>query len=131
MKIFVDSMGNIHDVEVTTDESLIELEINDDTNPFAKWTVDKICCYRVAVSNGEVTMMTPAVDSRLIEHWDRGGKDHNDNSEGIFDVAELAGENSEAAYDLAEYVGQLEELVAALDERVTALEEKNSEQEEV
>lgn len=33
MKIFVDSMGNIHDVEVTTDESLIELEINDDKIP--------------------------------------------------------------------------------------------------
>lgn len=42
-------------------------------------------------------------------------EDISDNSEGLFDVAELAGENSEGIYDLADLVADLEERVAALE----------------
>lgn len=41
----------------------------------------------------------------------------NENSNGIFDIADLADENSGSIFDLAD-------LLAELDERVTALEEK-------
>lgn len=119
MKIYVNEKGEIHDVGTTTDASLTEIELADEGNPFEGWTEDKICLYKVSVSDGRVQMMTPYYDSRSIEHFDRGGRAHGENSEGIFDIAELAGENSEAAYDLAE-------MLAELDERVTALEEKEA-----
>jgi hypothetical protein len=43
----------------------------------------------------------------------------HDNSEGLYDVAEVAGENSEGMFDLAE-------MVADLENRVTELEGKNN-----
>jgi hypothetical protein len=71
MKIYVNSEGVIYDVgENTTGEELTELEINDNGNPFNGWSKGKICCYKVAVENGVVTMMTPAVDSRIIRNFD-------------------------------------------------------------
>lgn len=74
MKIYVNNKNEIKDVGTTTDESLIEYVINDKINPFANWSVAKICCYRAEVENGIVTMFTPYVDSRIIEHIDQLGK---------------------------------------------------------
>lgn len=75
MILFVNQNNEIKDVNVTADPTLIPLEVNDDEmNPFANWSVAKICCYKVSVSEGVVTMMTPYVDSRLIEHIDQLGK---------------------------------------------------------
>ena len=71
MKIYVNAEGVIYDVgENTTGEELREIEINDNGNPFSGWSKGKICCYKVAVENGIVTMMTPAVDSRIIRNFD-------------------------------------------------------------
>lgn len=70
MIIYVNSNDEIKDVNFTTDESLTPLEITD-YNPFEGWSVAKICCYKATVSEGRVTMMTPYVDSRLIEHIDQ------------------------------------------------------------
>ena len=72
-----------------------------------------------------VTAKTDDTHSKIPQIDDNTTNIH-DNSEGIFDVAELAGENSEAVYDLAEYIGQFEEMINNLDERVTALEEKEA-----
>ena len=74
MKIYVDNEQKIRAVGSTDDESLIELVINDEANPFKDWSEAKICCYKVAVSEGFVIMMTPYIDSRLIESIDRLGK---------------------------------------------------------
>lgn len=74
MILYVNNKNEIKDVGVTTDESLIEYVINEDNNPFATWSVAKICCYKVNVENGNVTMFTPYVDSRIIEHIDQLGK---------------------------------------------------------
>lgn len=70
MIIYVNSNNEIKDVNTTLDESLTPLEITD-YNPFEGWSVAKICCYKATVSEGRVTMMTPYVDSRLIEHIDQ------------------------------------------------------------
>ena len=72
MKIYVNAEGVIFDVGVNTtgDNSLREVEINDNGNPFSGWSKGKICCYKVAVQDGVVTMMTPAVDSRIIRNFD-------------------------------------------------------------
>lgn len=74
MKVYVDKDNCIRAVGTTTDISLTELTINDETNPFEGWSVAKICCFKVMVSeDGQVTMMSPYVDSELIEHIDRLG----------------------------------------------------------
>ena len=76
MVLYVNGKNEIKDVNVTTDKTLRPLEIVDEWNPFLNWPVAKICCYRVSVSNGIVTMMTPYVDTRLMEHIAKlGSKD--------------------------------------------------------
>lgn len=131
MIVYTDDRGRIKDVNTSDDPQLIEVHLDDEGNPFEGWSVDKICCYKIEAVNGRVVMMTPYTDSRNIEFYDRGGKMHDENSEAIFDVAELAGENSEAAYDIAELADEnsdalyeLADMVADLEERVAALEQK-------
>lgn len=116
MKIYTNENGDIKAVHTTTDTSLIEHEIADEANPFAGWSDDKICCYRVHVQGDRVTMMTPYIDSRFIDHFDMGGKQHSDNSEGIFDLAEAISANSEAIYELADMVASLQEQINSLQE---------------
>lgn len=70
MKIYVNEKGEIH--STTPDPTLTEIEVTDGT--FDGWTTAKICCYKVNVKDGNVTMLTPYVDSRLIEHIDQLGK---------------------------------------------------------
>lgn len=72
MKIYVNERNEIHEVNTWSDPSLTELEVTDGT--FDGWSEAKICCYKVSVLYGKVTMMTPYVDSRLIEHIDQLGK---------------------------------------------------------
>ena len=77
MIIFVNERNEIKDVNTTKDETLTAYELTDNDNLFKDWNVDKICCYRVTlmpeVVDGEetgkylVTMMTPYIDSRIIE----------------------------------------------------------------
>ena len=95
MNIYTDDKGNIKAVHTTDDTSLTEHILSDEGNPFEGWSDDKICCYRVQVQDGRIVMMTPYLDSRLIEHFDLGGKEHTDNSEGIFDLAEIVAELEE------------------------------------
>lgn len=73
MTVYTDTEGRIKDVNTTSDTSLIPQEITDGT--FDGWTTAKICCYKVSVSNGNVNMLTPYVDSRLIEHIDMLGRE--------------------------------------------------------
>ena len=72
MKIYVNERNEIHEVNTCSDPSLKELEVTDGT--FDGWSEAKICCYKATVNEGNVTMMTPYVDSRLIEHIDQLGK---------------------------------------------------------
>ena len=127
MLIYQNSKLEIHDVGVNSkaDPSLHEVEVVDGT--FDGWSTAKICCYRAEVVDGNVVMLTPYVDSRLIEHIDQlgSGVEKNsfgvhENSNGIFDLGDVVDENSTAIFDLADYIESLEE-------RVTALEEKGEE----
>jgi len=76
MILFVNDKSEVHDVNTTEDVSLTPLYVNesDPTFPFAGWSIAKICCYKVTVVEGVVTMMTPYVDSTLIDHIDQLGK---------------------------------------------------------
>ena len=72
MTVYVDGESKIRAVGSTSDETLTELEITDGT--FDGWTDAKICCYKVNVSDGNVVMMTPYIDSRLLDTIDMLGK---------------------------------------------------------
>lgn len=75
MYVSVNSKNEIKEVGITTNPELTSLFIKDtDDNPFKDWSESKICCYKVNVVDGYVSMLTPYVDSRLIEHFDRLGE---------------------------------------------------------
>lgn len=90
MILYCDSNGNIYDVDKNTtgDETLIPIEVNDEDNPFDGWSKAKICCYRCQVVDGRICMMTPRVDSRLIEHIDMLGKENDANASDAADLRE-------------------------------------------
>lgn len=75
MILYVNDKNEIKDVDTASDPSLIALEVNDETNPFKDWSIAKICCFKVTVSDGIVTSMSPYVDSELIEHINRLGSE--------------------------------------------------------
>jgi len=87
MILFCDLEGNIHDVNTTNDNSLIQIEItDDDNNPFKDWTTAKICAYRCQVIDGHVVSLTPRIDSRLIEHIDQLGAEAQVNAADAADL---------------------------------------------
>lgn len=86
MILYVNENNEIKDVNSTTDPSLIALEVNDEANPFEGWSTAKICCYQVNVIDGMVTMMTPYIDSRIIEHIDQLGKESDLNASDAADL---------------------------------------------
>ena len=83
MILYVNNKNEIKDIDTTTNESLTALEVNDESSPFVGWSKAKICCYKVNVQNGRVTMMTPYVDSRLLEHIDMLGKQNEELQAGL------------------------------------------------
>lgn len=87
MIIFVNENNEIKDVDKTNDSSLTPHEIDDKENPFSGWSTAKICCYKATVLFGRVTMMTPYVDSRLIEHIEQLGTDTERNQANVEYVA--------------------------------------------
>ena len=74
MILYVNDKNEIKDVNTTSDPSLIALEVNDETNPFKDWSIAKICCYQVTVSEGMITSFAPYIDSTIIEIVDKLGK---------------------------------------------------------
>ena len=72
MIVFINSAGEIKDVNTTTDPTLTAQEITDGT--FDGMSTALICCYRVTVQDGVVVSKTPYIDSRLLEHIDQLGK---------------------------------------------------------
>lgn len=89
MKVYVDSESKIRDVGSTKDSSLKELTINDEDNPFEGWSKAKICCYKITVVDGVVTMMTPYIDSRNLEMIDSLGKQLDSTQENVESVSEV------------------------------------------
>lgn len=99
MYISVNKKGEIKQVGVSTDPNLTSLYVNEDAEffPFAGWSAAKICCYKVRVVDGIIMMMTPYVDSRLLEHFDQLGKQTEYNADDISDNREGIMESFEAS----------------------------------
>lgn len=72
MLIFVNDRGEIHDVNTTKDPKLTPIEVTDGS--LDDMSEALICCYRVKVEDGVVTMRTPYVPSIVLESIDRLGK---------------------------------------------------------
>lgn len=69
MQVYVNGNNEIKDVNTTTDETLVAVEIPDEV--FANRTVAEICCYRLNLRGGQYTGFTPYVDSIVIEQIKR------------------------------------------------------------
>lgn len=89
MIVFIDQDGNIRDVEDnrTGISSLQRVEILDEDNPFKGWSKAKICAYKCQVTDGHVTMMTPRIDSRLLEHINQMSEETEINTANIDYIA--------------------------------------------
>lgn len=120
MIVYVNDRNEIHDVNTSDNPSLTALHIDDSANPFEGWSDIKICCYKCTVVDGKVTMMTPYVDTRILEHLDQAGKQaeaannlavEDDNA--VIEVAGFADENASAIEELA---AMIDEMQAQVDE---------------
>lgn len=119
MIVFVNENNEIKDVDITKDATLTALPINDDDmNPFATWSVAKICCYRVEVQNGAVTMYTPYIDSRIIDHIDQLGTQNETNSSEIVDTQLGLVDTFEAMAANTESITMCEEALAEIYEMI-------------
>jgi len=108
MKVYVNEKNEIKDVNTTSDTTLTELEILDENNPFSNWSIAKICCYKVKVNNGHVTMLTPYVDSRIIEHIDSLGQGNETNASDILDTQLATAENYESILNTEDAITNIE-----------------------
>ena len=97
MKVYVNDRNEIKDVHSTKDNTLKEIIINDNENPFENWSIAKICCYRVDVREGVVCMFTPYVNSLIIEHLDRLGEQNGQTEETVTNLEVAVCENYESA----------------------------------
>ena len=115
MKIFVNDRNEIKDVHSTKDNTLTEIIIHDEENPFENWSIAKICCYRVDVREGVVWMYTPYVNSLIIEHLDRLGEQNGQTEETVTNLEVAVCENYESAEMYMESTNsQLDNLQLAL-----------------
>lgn len=75
MILYVDSENKVRAVNSTTDDTLTPLYVdeNNEQFPFKGKSIAFICCYRVNVVDGVVTMWTPYIDSRNLEMIDTMG----------------------------------------------------------
>ena len=89
-------------------------------NPFKDWHVSRICCYRVNVSEGHVTMMTPYVNSILLDVIDRFGTADAQTAEDI-----ISAEQEITDHDLA--LLEAEQEITDMDLRIMELENAKEE----
>ena len=85
MILYVDSEQRIKAVNVSSDEALTPLYVdeNNEEFPFVGWSTAKICAYKVNVSDGVITMMTPYVDSKALDHIDEMGHITDDKEQAL------------------------------------------------
>lgn len=119
MILFVNENNEIKDVNITKDTSLIPLEVNDDDrNPFTNWPVAKICCFKVNVEDGYVTMMTSYIDYRIVEHIEQLGNQNESNSNDIINTQLGLADTFESMESNTEAITQCEEALAEIYEMI-------------
>lgn len=68
MILYLNNRGEIHAVGSTerTDLTKVELDETAIGFPFCGWSYTRICCYRIEIENGYITMMTPYVPTHMM-----------------------------------------------------------------
>lgn len=121
MYLILNSDNEIKGVGVTTNPEYksVYVDENADMFPFKGWSVARLCCYKVNVNeNGIITMMTPYVDSRLIEHFDSLGISTEENNQsisetnvGLMETYETTIDNTNSIEDCNNALMELYELI--------------------
>ena len=117
MKVFINGNNEIKDVNTTTDDSLRPIEMPKD-NPFANWSVAKICCHKVDLKNGQYAGFTPYVDSRVIEHIERLGKENEATNEEVTDTQLALAETYEQTMAIEDAITDVELALTEIYERM-------------
>ena len=122
MYVCVNFNKEIKKIGISTSPELVSLYVdeNNDLYPFKGWSEAKICCYRVEVKDGVVMMLTPYVDSRLIDHFDQVGQsteinksDITDNRDGLMETFETGMTNSDDITTLRDGLMEVYEMITA------------------
>lgn len=68
MKLYLDNKNKIIAVNSTDRSDLKEIELDETAYdfPFTGWSETRICCYRVEVQDGHISMITPYVPTYMI-----------------------------------------------------------------
>ena len=122
MYISVNEYNEIKEVGISTNPLLTSLYINDDESPFKGWSEAKICCYKVNVNDkGLITMMTPYIDSRLIDHFDQVGQstetnasDISDTMDGLTETFEAVGSNTDDISVCMDALAEIYEMIGEM-----------------
>lgn len=104
MYLILNKDNEIKGVGVTTNPEYTSVFVDDTLEdfPFKDWSVAKICCYKVEVKDGIINMMTPYVDSNLLDHFDQLGKQN----EGTQETVDLCLGVTEHNVDDRNYIAQ-------------------------
>ena len=80
MKLYTDEQGRIFAVGSTERTDLTEIEVDENSFdfPFKGWSETKICCYRIEVTDGHISMMTPYVPTNVIGALDSLGSENEE-----------------------------------------------------
>lgn len=123
MVVFVNSKGEIKDVGSTNQVDLIGVVLRDEENPFKDWSIAKICCYRIETFDGYVTMMTPYVDTRIIEHIEQlgqqvqiAGKNISETNDGLIETYEDTLSNIERVSQCEDAIIEIYEMMLGKEE---------------
>lgn len=108
MILYVNRRNEVKDVNSTTDNTLTPLVVSDEFNPFASWSYAKICCYKVDVKEGIVTMFTPYVPYHVIEQLDKLDKNNQTLSGEVTDTQLAVTETYEKTVENESYITELE-----------------------
>lgn len=111
MYLYVNERNEIKSVN-TPIEGLTGLYVDEsiDFFPFRGWSEAKICCYKVNVNDkGVVTMMTPYLDSRLLDHIDQLGQATEENESMVMQTQEGLAESFELSLANSDEIVQTQE----------------------
>ena len=107
MYISVNEKNEIKKVGIDENLTVLYVDENSADYPWNGWSEVKICCYKVEVKDGIVTMMTPYVDSISLDVIDQLGKstevnagDISDNRDGLMETFEASMLNTDDIADL-------------------------------
>lgn len=102
MYISVNEKNEIKKVGIDENLTVLYVDENNVDYPWNGWSKAKICCYKVTVKDGIVTMMTPYIWSNNLDVIDQLGKstetnksDISDNRDGLMETFETSITNSD------------------------------------